>query len=258
MTRTLYGALTNVESPVTYSQAQVSEEQRRILDGITTNLVATTKRKIMDDYASRHESIQCVIEGQRTFYQMGEPIIAHCKSLEEGIATKKFARISKTQILGLDSRDDSQVAEEVNYLINEEIIDPQQYFSSQRIFPKSFTRVGKRINEFNFKHFGKFIIAGFSLPLLTGTYCLINPVVEITTLKELNMPLNFAIGMVGSLAVWSAAFLPGIYLEGRNVLTQQRQEFEKALNYLDNEVKELFPLNQNKREKIEQLEAAVA
>ncbi len=83
MVRTLYGELTNVENPVTYPEDNVSEEQRKVLDEIAANLVATTKRNIIEDYASRHESIQCVVEGQRTFYQMGEPIINNCKSLEE-------------------------------------------------------------------------------------------------------------------------------------------------------------------------------
>lgn len=71
-----------------------------------------------------------------------------------------------------------------------------------------------------------------------------------STLKEVNAPLNFAIGVFGSLTILLPAFHADAF-QGRNNLTSQRQKFEEHLNYLDNEVRNLFTLNKEEESKLE-------
>ncbi len=173
------------------------------------------------------------------------------------VANKKFARISKTQILGLDARDDSQVAEVTNYLRAEEIIDPRDYFTSQRIFPKKIANAATKLDNFMNRNINRILFPTVLLGAVGGLvygYKLD----EIINSRDNRMFIGAISGSALSPLIILAVTVPVTSLKGRNDLTKQRQNFEASLNYLDDEVRDLFPLNQNQRKAIHQLEAAVA
>ncbi|MBI5804273.1 hypothetical protein HY450_03450 [Candidatus Pacearchaeota archaeon] len=197
------------------------------------------KKRTIETYADRHQSVANVVNGDATFRSYGEPIIEQAKRVEGRYGDRNFGLARKSMFLGIDPRNSEEAREAVEYLKQEEIIDSNRFFRTQIVLPE-FAR--KLIGKWNFSHlpdsgyltslmFGKILAGSISGGLLG--YQLI-PNQEGTILGTFAGTL-----LMGGLTLGTL----GLEYSASERFSKQRESFEQALNYLDSEVREHFPLN---------------
>ena len=196
------------------------------------------KRAIIETHPQRQGVLEQVIRGETSFYQLGEPIIKRSEEVEHSLNGRRFAYLSHRRILGKDARDGSDVLEATNYLREQEIIEPRNFFGDRRLIvsglsQKALSRI-KATSVYGDLSAGSCVvvtsatilammITGVSFDNAFGTFLLIAelggvfttvPFVKISTTELVN-PNN-------------------------NGIAKNREEFSDALKYLDNEVRRLY------------------
>lgn len=194
------------------------------------------KKMIIGRFADNRQSVADVVDGNATFYSYGGPIIEQAKRVEERYSSRKFALIPKGAFLGTDrtfsTSDDTREA--VQYLKEENVINPDGFFSSRLILPSSARKV---FDKMMWCPVEGIVGTGF-LALAAGGY-----------LGYLAGDIGGAIagGLGGYFLGASPLFLHDLKNASLDRVSKQRTRFEEALKSLDSEVREYFPLNENKR-----------
>ncbi len=252
MTSTLYEDLRNVQiEPKAYRADyvrlsdfydNVGEDSKRLLGEIEEREIKGLKKRIIERYANRHQSISNILDGKSTFYSLGLPIIEHAKEVEEKYSDRKFGLVKKNEFLGIDPRSSNEVQEAVQYLIREEIINPNNYFRSQLILPQFIRGLIQKWNTTH-KPTGVFGFLGLiGKPILAGV------VSGYIGYQHYEFKGALIGGLTGYLLGGISA-VGTIGLEDSNLekLSKQIKSFENAINFLDSEVREQFPVKSKLR-----------
>jgi hypothetical protein len=188
-----------------------------------TNLCYRNARnKIIRKHARESYLVTSVLEGKRTFLDLSRPIITRVNELEAKLTNGEIRRVRKRDILGKDGRAAGDVAEVVDYLRENRVIDPRKIFKSVGCF---YEKAGNLIR----KHTGKTLL-----------FTTIAPAAIMFYLSHSEAPRDRYL-MTGVIAMMGL-LLPGLTLSElenkfQSTLSKQRRDFESALNFLDENVK---------------------
>lgn len=217
----------------------VGEDSIRELEEIELRELRRLKKRTIERYADEHESVANVVDGSATFYSYGEPIIEQAKRIEDKYRDRNFGFVKKSDFLGKDANNSREVWEAARYLRQGEIVNPTKFFRSKLILPPNVRRlIGKWNGLFKMDGGQERVEVAIGTMLATG----------VTGAGIGHLAWNgwgaLGGGLGGYGLVFGAVYLPSD-LEGDPVdrISKQRKDFENALNGLDSEVREHFPLD---------------
>lgn len=243
MTETLYNALQWARfSAKTYKSSEeleifydvVGEDSKKELQEIEERELNRLKRRIIETCADKHEGVAKVVSGDATFYSYGAPIIEQAKIVEDRYRDRNFALAKKSDFLRGDSGDSDDVREAVDYLRQEEIVNPNKFFKSMLILhPKVRRIVGKWNGLFKDR-------VGVAIGTIVATSVTIGAIGYLHYGIGGGLVGYLGAGLFGTAATCSLSDLEN---EPFDRISKQRQNFEQALNSLDSEVRKHFPLD---------------
>jgi len=218
---------------------KVSEDSKRELKEIEERELRSLKKRIIDAHADRHVSIANVVDGSATFYSYGQAIIEQAQKVEDKYRDRSFGLAKRSDFLGIDPRNPSEVQEEVQYLSREEIIDPNKFFGSKLILPQIARKLIRKWNDSHDVSTGR-----RKLLVFLGTLAATSAAGAYIGYKGYGLLGGIAGGFGGYFLGGAGLILP-MHLEDSTFdrISIQRESFERALNSLDTEVREHFPLD---------------
>jgi len=122
-----------------FTKALSADLSNSELDVIIQREEEILRKKVLDKHAEHSPTTQDVIDGNTTFYQVGEPIIKRSRELEEAYQDRNFGHISKKDILH-GYKGNQAPFDSTKLLLDEDIINPRAYFGGKVILPKSISR----------------------------------------------------------------------------------------------------------------------
>ena len=224
MARTLYDELKSLGPGVVVKYKGATPKQREAVEVINGEIEYDERRRIIDRYI-KNGFVQRVVEGEDSFRQVCQPIIERCLTLERKVAeAKKPMVVTRDMLFGNDDREDNAVLESVRYLEEQRIINP-----------RGFLKGTNKIYSFFDKNPVPKICGLFAVTTIAGGYLgYLWPMSE--TEKLGSSVTGYLLGMVAGVLPFISIALN---LPIRHI-SEQRQNFENALDYLDNEVKRLY------------------
>jgi hypothetical protein len=196
-------------------------EVARHLSEATDLCYKNARNKIIGKYARKSYLVTSVLDGIKTFSEVGRPIIEHVNELEAKLTDGKIRRVRKRDILGKDGRAARDIAEVVDYFRENRVIDPRNFFKSVSCF---YEKAG----DLTRKHTGKILLFSTTASTAIMFY-----------LSRFEAPRDRYL-MTGLMAMMGL-LLPGLALSElenkfQSTLSEQRRDFESALNFLDENI----------------------
>ncbi len=221
------------------NKVAIASEERQM--ELAREFFTTHAIKIFEEHAKEYSHTELVANGHATFLDAGKRIIERSLEVENDLAGTRFTRVSKWDILGTPKTKQSY-----DYLKEQEILDPDSFFSSSVIIPEKFRRLYKNVFTSPAKSLS--LVPGV---LGAGAVCSI----ALSKIFGFDVRNSLYFGMMVAPILFVGVTLPiGIFCQNSvEKLSLERQKFEEALKYLDGNARAIYPLEQDSP-----LEVAVA
>jgi hypothetical protein len=226
----------NVRSRYSLSSDAPTKELREVIVQAREEEMEISQRELIQRFADNYQGIADVIDGNATFHSYGVPIFEHVKHVEDVYQEVGSGIIQKSTLLGrsrgsrMFSTSES-AREAVQYLGEQQIINPSRFFNSRLIYPGANTIA--KLNR-----------SPATLPIVLGTGLAGGAVGTYLGYQIGGINGSF-IGLITGFTapIFSLGILPFSLRDGRiEAVSKERETFEKALRDLDSGVRKYFPL----------------